>query len=362
MFSHLNDITRNAHLWLPALLRAMPRSLSSAPPKRVWLTIADHFEPGWNGADRATALRRVREWMDQWPRIAGRHNDATGQRPQYTFFFPEEQYRAELIDPLQKMTESGIADVEVHIHHDSEGEQHFVDRMSLFVERLHERHGLLRRRNGKLAFGFIHGNWALDNSHPSGRWCGLNNEITLLRDLGCYADFTLPSVPSATQTRTVNKIYWAKDDPMRPKSHDTGIPVLPGASVSGDLMMIPGPLALNWRERRRWAAPRTETGELAGYSRPTLHRAQLWLRHAPRIGDDVFVKLYSHGAPEKNAVALLGGDLDRTFQYVGQACRELGISLHFLTAWQMWNAIEALRTNKCPLSKTQLDVRQETSR
>ena len=33
-------------------------------------------------------------------------------------------------------------------------------------------------------------------SLPDGRWCGLNNELILLRDLGCYADFTLPSAPS----------------------------------------------------------------------------------------------------------------------------------------------------------------------
>ena len=75
------------------------------------------------------------------------------------------------------------------------GEQSFTGRMSRFIETLAGRHGLLRRHRGKLAFGFIHGNWALDNARPDGRWCGLNNEITLLRDLGCYADFTLPAAP-----------------------------------------------------------------------------------------------------------------------------------------------------------------------
>ena len=53
--------------------------------------------------------------------------------------------------------------------------------------------------NGRVVFGFIHGNWALDNSRPDGKYCGLNNEITLLRDLGCYADFTMPSGASPTR-------------------------------------------------------------------------------------------------------------------------------------------------------------------
>jgi hypothetical protein len=44
-----------------------------------------------------------------------------------------------------------------------------------------------------IRFGFIHGNWALDNSLPHGKSCGLDSEIALLRDLGCYGDFTMPS-------------------------------------------------------------------------------------------------------------------------------------------------------------------------
>ena len=128
------------------------------------------------------------------------------------------------------MTAAGIADVEVHIHHDGEGEQDFVDRITQFIEVLHNRHGLLRQESGQVRFGFIHGNWALDNSLPNGRWCGLNNELVLLRDLGCYADFTLPSAPSPL-TRIVNTIYWATDDPCRPKSHDTGIPVKDGSHL-----------------------------------------------------------------------------------------------------------------------------------
>ena len=34
-----------------------------------------------------------------------------------------------------------------------------------------------------------------DSGLPGGRHCGLNNELTLLKQLGCYADFTFPAVP-----------------------------------------------------------------------------------------------------------------------------------------------------------------------
>jgi hypothetical protein len=87
------------------------------------------------------------------------------------------------MEPLERMASHGIADVEIHLHHNGEGQQNFVDRISGFTETLSSRHGLLRKHNGSITFGFIHGLWALDNSLPGGRFCGLNNEITLLRDL-----------------------------------------------------------------------------------------------------------------------------------------------------------------------------------
>jgi hypothetical protein len=200
-------------------------------------------------------------------------------------------------------------------------------------------------------FGFIHGNWALDNSLPGGRFCGLNNEITLLRDLGCYADFTLPSAPSEAQTGIVNTLYWATDDPLRPRSHETGIPVTVGGARAGDLLMIPGPLAFNFRELRKPRVPRLETGELAGNCLPTRHRIRLWMRSAPRLGQDLFIKLFGHGAPEKNAVPLLEeGGLDRTLEYLKTESQAVGAQMFFVSAWHMWRAVEAVRLGADPVA------------
>lgn len=349
MTAVLARLTHNAHLWLPGYLRARLRPQGAAPPARVWMAITDHYEPLWQGADQETARRRVQFWRRRWPEIAGRHRDSAGRAPRYTFFYPQEEYRPYLLDPLAEMTEAGIADVEVHLHHDGEGEQDFVDRIRRFTETLFLRHRLLREHNGKIAFGFIHGDWALDNSRPDGRCCGLNNEITLLRELGCYADFTLPSAPDPSQTRMVNTIYWACDDPQRPKSHDRGAPVTPGGTVSGDLMMIPGPLGMNWRGRRRRLLPRLETGELACYDRPNGHRIRLWLRIAPRIGDNIFIKLFSHGAQERHCATLLEGDLDLLLEGLSGQCAARGLSLYFVSAHEMWLAVEAVRRRNDPL-------------
>jgi hypothetical protein len=306
---------------------------------RVWLAIADHWEPYWAKPSDELAAERVALWARHWPEIARRHADSTGRPPQYTFYYPQEEYRPAFLDALAEIKRAGFGDVDIHIHHDGEGQQNFVDRMSGYIETLVGRHGLLRMSGGRPVFGFIHGNWALDNSRPDGRYCGLNNEITLLRDLGCYADFTMPSGNSPTQARTVNTIYWAHDDPARPRSYDYGNVVKPGMPGSGDLLMIPGPFGWRWAER---LTPRMETGELAGYDLPTAYRVKRWLDLAPRVGNDLFVKLYGHGTQERNSSALLlGGGLDRLFSLWEEACRQRGHQLHYVSTWEMRQAVDA---------------------
>lgn len=343
----LRRATRNAHLWLPGYLQSRWRRYRETPPRTVWVTIADHFEPLWKKPSATVAGGRVALWRREWPAIAGRHRDTTGRPPQYGFFYPEEEYRPELLEPLAEMSRMGIADVEVHLHHDDDTGPAFVEKVTRFTETLHARHGLLRRHEGRLAFGFIHGNWALDNGRPDGRWCGVNDEISLLRDLGCYADFTMPAAPDPSQGGLVNTIFRVTDDPRRPRSYETGIPVVAGTPAVGDLTLIPGPLGVLWRPEGRWK-PRLDTGELAAYARPTLERIRLWLSVAPRIAGHSFVKLFAHGAQENNAASLLGGDLDRLFTGLRQVCSEAGTELRYLTAWEMWQVVEALREGRQP--------------
>lgn len=346
------QLPRNAQLWLPALFRqTLQRSPRVDGEQTVWLILADHFEPLWHRPSPRVAVARVASWRTRWPGIAARHRDHLGRPPQYTFFFAEEEYRPELVEPLAELTRLGIADVEVHIHHDGEGEHNFVERMSRFVNVLHHDHGLLRIAGGKPVFGFIHGNWALDNSHPRGHHCGLNNELTLLRELGCYADFTLPAAPDPCQTRTVNSIYWAVDDVVLPRSHDRGTPVKVGAAApKAALLIVQGPLALRWFDRR-WLSPALEVGEVAGHDPVTRRRVRTWLSVAPRIGAHQFVKLHTHGAPEKNAAPLLDHELDRVFTGLRDVCDERGSRVVFATAWQAAQAIEAIAAGQDPLSQ-----------
>jgi hypothetical protein len=293
------------------------------------------------GASLETALGCVARWRDKWPRIADdAPRDASGQRPQYSFFYPQEEYRRDLLDGIAEIVRLGVGDVEVHLHHENEQRDSFIRKVTEFCRRLTDDHGLLRQQNGRTVFGFIHGNWALDNSHPDGKACGLNGEIALLRDLGCYADFTMPSAPSATQGRVVNQVYWCTSNPdNRPKSFDRGIEATIGGGRRGDLLMFTGPLGLRFGER---LLPRLESGEIAGYDMPTPARVRRWFELAPTIGDDLFLKLFTHGAQERNFEPLLNGGLDNLYRWLAEEGDRRDIEIHWATAWQMYQAVDAL--------------------
>ena len=334
-------LTRHAEIWLPDYVADRLRRIlrPGLPPRRVWLAITDHFEPYWQNASPATALERVTRWRSIWPQISSRNLDSAGQPAQYSFFYPEEEYEPHILDMLAEIVRLGHGDVEIHIHHDNDTEAHFVEVMQSFIRRLHDVHGLLNESGGKTVFGFIHGNWALNNSHPLGRYCGLNNEISLLRDLGCYADFTMPAPDEPAQVRQVNTIYWAVDDPRRPKSHNRGPVVKAGSWEPRDLLMITGPLGPRFEPGH--LLPRIEAGELSNRDPVTTRRVRRWLDLAPRVGSDVFVKLFTHGTQENVSAALLGGELDNVFRMLSAECRRRGLELHYATAWQMRQAVEA---------------------
>jgi hypothetical protein len=335
-------LPRHAEIWLAPYVKDRLRKLARPiKPKRAWVAITDHYEPLGMGASLKTALDRVAEWLEKWPRIAeDAPRDASGQRPQYSFFYPQEEYRRELLDGIAEIVRLGVGDVEVHLHHQDEQREAFIQKVTEFCHRLTDDHGLLRQHEGRTVFGFIHGNWALDNSLPDGKWCGLNGEIALLRDLGCYADFTMPSAPSATQGRVVNQIYWCTNNSnSRPRSFDHGIEATPGGGKRGDLLMITGPLGLRFSER---LMPRLESGELAGYDPPTKARVRQWFDLAPTIGGDIFLKLYAHGAQERNSDALLNGGLGSLFRWLAEEAERRAIEIHWATAWQMVQAANAL--------------------
>ena len=337
---------RNMQIWLGSYFRRRPPRVTDKPV-HVMFCFVDHFEPAWGKVDLATQRARVDRWCLDYRKLADAHRDADGRPPQHTFFYPEEEYHEEHLKKLASLCADGYGEIEIHLHHDNDTPENFTATIDRFNKLLHERHNALPRdpQTGQLRFGFIHGNWCLDNSRADGRWCGINNELILLRELGCYADFTLPSAPSETQTRMINAIYYATDDPVKPKSHDTGELVRVGGKASGDLLIVQGPLGLNWRNRRFGIVPRIENADVRHACPPTPDRVDAWIDigvHVEGRPEWVFVKIHTHGTQERDMDTLLGDAADRMHRHLEQNYNDgKRYVLHYVTAREVYNIIKA---------------------
>jgi hypothetical protein len=328
---------KNVHLWLPSYLQRRPPA--PVTPTHVFFCFVDHFEPLWDKASRHQGLERVEHWFENYPRLADQFYDADGRTPQHTFFYPAEEYVPEYLDLLGRLCQRGYGEVEIHLHHDNDTAENLRQIIEDFKTKL-KSHGFLSQGR----YGFIHGNWSLDNSRPDGRWCGVNNELHVLRDTGCYADFTLPSAPSGCQTRKINSIYYATDDPLRPKSHNTGVDVRVGGKPSGDLLIV------HWTNRKFGLVPRIENSEVACNAPVNTNRIRNWI--AQRIGvigksDWVFVKVYTHGCQEPNFDTALGQSAAIMHEHLQKICNDGSDSLlHYVTAREMFNLIRAAESGQ----------------
>lgn len=342
---------RNMQYWLWGYLtRRKPPKVEG--PIHVLFCFVDHFEPNWGRVDLPTQRARVDRWCREYRSMASRHRDADGRMPQHCFFYPEEEYVPEHLDKLQALCADGYGEIEIHLHHDNDTPENFVATIDRFNRLLHERHDALPRDpvTDQLRFAFIHGNWCLDNSRADGRWCGINNELVLLRELGCYADFTLPSAPSETQTAMSNAIYYATDDPHRPKSHNKGVPMRVGGKASGDLLIIQGVLGLNWKNRRFGIIPRIENSDIRRGCPPTRDRVDQWVNtgiHVEGRPEWVFIKVHTHGTQERDMDTLLGQPVDDMHDYLESRYNDgQRYVLHYVTAREMYNIAKAAEAGR----------------
>lgn len=338
---------KSLYIWLGSYFSQQDVPINSDEPVHVMFAFCDHFEPRWGKASESEEDERVDRWCRDYPKLAAQHRDADGCYPKHSFFFPEEEYRKRHLDKLAELCKAGFGEIEIHLHHDDDTAEGLTTTLQRFLETLDKSHGAIPRDpdSGDYRFSFIHGNWALDNSLKDGSLCGVNNELAVLRNLGCYADFTLPSAPSEAQTKKINSIYYATGKDGESKSHNDGIDVEVSKAGEGDLMIIQGPLGLNWRNRKYGLLPRIENSDIRKNSPPSKERVELWRKssiHVKGKPNWIFIKIHTHGTQEGDMDTLLGKPVDDMFSYLESHYNDgERYILHYVCAREMYNIIKA---------------------
>ena len=336
-WSYLRDLSRRAR---------SRRALRDKTTHIVFL-MCDHYEPRHKAENPGQEVERVSRWERDYLAFFKECINKYGHGPRHTWFYPP-HHGIEHLAALNRLVLAGCGEIELHLHHDNDNDASFR-RLMTGVIADYQRRGILLTSGEKphTAFSFIHGDWALDNSHPRGRYCGVDNEITLLQEFGCWGDFTMPS-SNECQTKKINSIYYAVDDPLAPKSHDTGVDLKVGKKApENSFFMMQGPLGINLRAPRY---PRIENASVTtgNWGRPD--RIQAWLNSHIHVQDRpewVFVKLHAHGAVEKDFDALFGQRARAMHKMLNEVYNDgKRYRLHYATAREAYNICMAAEAGK----------------
>jgi hypothetical protein len=330
-------VTRKYYIWLPGYVSWLfHQEKSAAAPVHIFFFFVDHFEPGDN-----TAM--MDQWSNDYPKIADRHRDSGGRPWQHTWFYPGEQPIDRNLTALQKLVAAGYGETELHLHHGNDTPQSTRERFQKAIAWF-QTFGFLKSADGATHFGFVHGNWSLDNSKGNA-FCGNNREIAMLRDLGCFADYTFSSIFHESQPPTVNDIYEATDDD-RSKSYDRGVPLRVGVAPVGDLLIFQGPLLLVPTPRPSKLFLEVENAEVHEAVPVTPRRMDAWVRaniHVEGRPEWRFIKIHTHGASLKvDADEILGPEMDRALTYMEKTYNDgTHYVLHYITAREAFNLARA---------------------
>jgi hypothetical protein len=325
----------------------------TAGPRHLIIVVANHFEPGWNEQllpmTLDTQMVRLEHWLDE-ARVTGSViRDSDGRPFCHTCFYPAEQYHRPLLEMLEGMEEERLGEVEIHLHHgvrEPDTAANLRQALVEFRDLLAEEHRCLSRMydEGRPMYGFVHGNFALANS-KGGSCCGVDDEMQILADTGCYADFTLPAVPQQSQTPKINALYQCGHPLTEAVPHRSGPDLQVGVKPRLPIL-ITGPVVFNWH--RRWRGlplPRIEDGALTASYPLDPGRLRLWSN--ARIGvrgrpEWSFIKLYCHGFFDEDQPVMIGERIRRFWSEMLEYGERTGdFRIHFVTARESFNLVMA---------------------
>ncbi|MBP6003716.1 MAG: hypothetical protein KA746_09810 [Pyrinomonadaceae bacterium] len=317
--------------------------------KSVVITIADHFEPGWSPSgvlDHKSQMTRLKAYHKLARETGEAVRDIDGTKFRHTNFYPAEQYHPEILDIMAEMQAEGLGEVEVHLHHGVERPDTSENLRRVLIDfrdTLAGQHSCLSQMNGEgePRYAYVHGNLALANS-CGGRFCGVDDEMSILQETGCYADMTLPSAPDQSQVPIINQIYECGGKLDQAVPHRIGRRV----SVNGIQPVLPliftGPLVFNWT--RRWMGipvPRIDDGALAANQPMDIARFNRWKSANITVAgrpDIVFVKLYCHGFFDHDQSHSIGDDAKRFFNEIIEYGEKEGqFDVYFASAREAFN-------------------------
>ncbi len=324
-------------------------------PVHLIVALADHFEPGivpedgHKRAPMAEQRRRLDWWVHGYPKLVDDLRDHDGRPFVHTYFYPAEQYDEGLLETLADHCHAGWGEVEIHLHHgmlQPDTAENTRNVLAEFRDRLAFRHRCLASDSGSSdpRYAFVHGNFALANS-ANGRFCGVDSEMQILSETGCYADLTLPTgYWHPAQTAKINSVYEISLPLNQRAAHREGNDLKVGHRPTTFPLMVQGPLVADFQRTLRTARPAFENGGIMGSNPLSMRRLPLWKKAEVRVlgrPDWLFIKLHCHGMDPSQKEMVMGDSFRNFLSALVGGAADRKETLHFTTAREMTNILLA---------------------
>lgn len=339
---------------LPTAVRHGLRPDVSGPAHLI-IALADHFEPAIDPSDgqrrvpRSEQLRRMETWTREYPRVVDQLRDHDGRPFVHTYFYPAEQYDEELVAMLAEHCHGGWGEIEIHLHHGvraPDTAENTRRTLTEFRDHLAHRHGCLAVEEGSAQprYGFVHGSFALANS-AGGRGCGVDSEMQVLADTGCYADFTMPTgFGHPAQTAKINSVYECALPLDQAAPHRKGRDLAVGRIPTIFPLIVQGPLIADIAATLRSGRPVLDNGAVTAPVPMSLSRLALWKKagiHVEGRPDWLFIKLHCHSMDPTQQEAVLGTAFRSFLEEFVTGANERKETLHFVSTREMVNILLA---------------------
>jgi hypothetical protein len=307
---------KNLHVWTAGYARWLARTTPARAraaftpgggPRHLLFALCDHYEPHWKNTDVGVGTERVRTWLHGYPALVGPYRDSDGLPPRHSFFFPGEEYQPAYLDALASLARRGLGEVELHLHHHDDTPDGLRAKIAAYL-RLFDGHGHLTRTGTASS--------ATRSSTATGA-----SPTRAPTDAGAASTescrcCSTPAVTriSPSRRRPIRRSRHRQPDLLArrrsgaPRAQDAGVTRArrrrPARSHPDDrgaarLRAAAGPLAV----------PRIENAALTADDPADAGAVRSWVARASTSrGARVGVRQGAHhGAPEKQAAALLGG-------------------------------------------------------
>lgn len=329
--------------WLPHYIKGLfNHPKVTGKPIDIMFMFVDHFE--LNGKED-----RLKAWSIDYPAIAKKHTDNDGHNPKHTFFYALDLMHEHELIAMKPVVDSGYGEFELHWHHENDSPTSFVEKLDAAMVIFHKHEYMLPyKTDQKACFSFIHGNWSLANSRGS-HFCGVDNEVELLMQQGCYADFTFPALFSEAQPPMINNIYYCSNNYQKSCYFEGRDAAVNKPVEENEFMIFQGPMTINWLDWRHKWHPTFEDGDINSYpTHDDPKRINAWMRQAIHVKgrpEWQFVKIFCHGAQDHKSV--VSDTTDRMFDYIEKHYNDgKNYRLHYVSAREAYNIVKAAENGK----------------